>query len=107
MKKSIKIALLGSLYSGKTTLATSILSSIVRNLSTVLYAIDESDDSLSHKMYKLIDTFQNKTHVIPFVMQGMPMSAGINNYVLRVGVPGTRKVFRVELIDISGSILQI
>lgn len=111
-KESIKIALLGSLGSGKTTLAVSMVEALKHFLSDTLSVSDNTKiDSFAQKntlAYKelVIRSLLEKRSINPFALQSVARPSFINTYDLKVRIPGTDKDFMIQMTDIPGSILQ-
>lgn len=114
MKKhaAIKIAFIGSLDSGKSTLIASMVNAMTCGLQGGLQVLDFTDYirnnhshvSLSDVGLRIIDWLE-RTDKSPFVMQCNDRSPNINQYDLRVSFPDQSKKFAIQLIDIPGSML--
>lgn len=106
-KEAIKIAVIGSLDSGKSTLIASILNVMTYGLQGVLSVLDYTDyrENVYNYLNLRIADLLDKIDKSPFVMQISERTPNINQYDLRVSFPNPSKRFAIKLIDIPGSML--
>lgn len=119
-KKCIKIALIGSRDSGKSTLIATIWNSMIHTSNGVFAISDrtpiylfEADDQYEYEntlntisiiRHEIIHMLQNVS-TTPFLMKKMSRERCITRYNLGFGICNTNKYFEIQLTEISGSML--